>query len=43
MEDLRPQTEDDLEICKVDNLSDYWPELTQFWNLSLGDQSKLYE
>ena len=35
--------EDDLKILKMKYLSNHWSELTQIWNLSLGDQSKLYK
>ena len=33
--------EDDLKILKVEYLSNHWLDVTQIWNLSLGDQTTL--
>ena len=33
--------EDDLTILKMEYLCNHWLDLTQIWNLSLGDQTKL--
>ena len=35
--------EEDLKILKVEYISNHWSDLTQIWNLSLGDQNKLYQ
>ena len=35
--------EDNLQIFKLEYLSIHLSDLTQIWNLSLGDQAKVYE
>ena len=37
----RPPIEEDLQILKVEFLSNHWPDLSQILNLSLGDQTKI--
>ena len=39
----RPPTEEDLKIWKVEYLSNHWLDLTQIWNLSLWDQTRVYK
>jgi hypothetical protein len=38
-----PLTEDDLKIWKVEYLSNHWMDLTQIWNLSKKDQTRVYK
>ena len=33
--------EDDLQVLKVEYLSNRWSELPQIWNLNSGDQTKI--
>ena len=33
--------EDDLKIWKVEYISNHWSDLTQIWNLSYWDQTKV--
>jgi hypothetical protein len=33
--------EDNLKILKVEYLSNHWSDLSQIWNLSLWDQTKI--
>ena len=35
--------EDELKILDVEYLSNHWMDLAQIWNLSLGDQTKIYK
>jgi hypothetical protein len=37
----RPPTEDDLKIWEVEYISNHWSDLTQIWNLSYWDQTKV--
>ena len=37
----RPKIEDGLKKWKIEYLSNHWSDLTQIWNLSLGDQTKI--
>ena len=37
----RPPPEDDLKIWKVEYISNHWADLSQIWNLSYWDQTKM--
>ena len=37
----KPPAEDDLEIRKLEYLINHWLDLTQIWNLSYWDQTKV--